>query len=728
MGDALGVVSVWSTGSAKATLVLRDVFEGKNRAVTDISWRRDTDRAVLACCSMDGSVVLVDFEEGLGSRMNGQALDKHFKRYYGKSHEESLAGDAPLIADPLALQYMTVADKRAAAYPGIEVGAASPHKQASGGNQGGGSGLGSRGSSNSSSSSGGAVVVPAGEQVRSLQKLSKSKDGKKRIQPVMIQDADGMAVGGQTNSSSSSSSSSSSNGNGGGAVPSSSSSGGGEKRDRQAMEQSSSSVGPGPARSAVHGNGVNTRGAPLIISFRQDEVLCTVPVATSDKGSTLRCIVKETPPVGGTTTGSRAKVNSLRVLSATTMSKPAALASRVRNSGGPLCMVRYSEADRHQRALAGSSSSSSFSSSSTGAEGGVPQEMWATPLSGTVTTIVGLAHSHLAGGGLCVVGCADGSLHVLSMASGVRLCPPLVLGTAVAFLDIRSEQAGTLAVMAVTAEGEIWLWRFQGGGMQCTLRASARSAVVSMRTRAKAEDDTSAEVSLERAFFDCNGIPSLFLSSLGALGGDWQAFTYNASSQCWIRVADLRHLLSRAFNITPRSANFAVHGTDDDMSLASLQSEAARLGGFSTRDVLALTSLTTGASSSSAGGSGTRSQADQVKEWMALTTLSHLEDRVALSFALGSEQEARSWLGEWVDFCCRSQQYDRIRWVVKRIFAGPDDVCIGGNGNGGLGDWLSGVPSKLVSEVIVASVGRAGTGSADFLAELNDAVDAHMQQ
>ena len=31
-------------------------------------------------------------------------------------------------------------------------------------------------------------------------------------------------------------------------------------------------------------------------------------------------------------------------------------------------------------------------------------------------------------------------------------------------------------VMAVTAEGEIWLWRFQGGGMQCTLRASARSA------------------------------------------------------------------------------------------------------------------------------------------------------------------------------------------------------------------------------------------------------------
>ena len=175
MGDALGVVSVWSTGSAKATLVLRDVFEGKNRAVTDISWRQDTDRAILACCSMDGSVILIDFEKSLGSRMQGQALDKHFKRYYGKSHEESLAGDAPLIADPLALQYMTAADKRAAAYPGIEAGTGSPHKQATRGdsNSHNGGGLGSR-----SNSSGGPVVVPAGEQVRSMQKLTKTKEGK----------------------------------------------------------------------------------------------------------------------------------------------------------------------------------------------------------------------------------------------------------------------------------------------------------------------------------------------------------------------------------------------------------------------------------------------------------------------------------------------------------------------------------------------------------------------
>ena len=44
-GDALGVLSVWTTGSAQAVLVLRDAFEGKNRACTDLSWRRDGRRA-----------------------------------------------------------------------------------------------------------------------------------------------------------------------------------------------------------------------------------------------------------------------------------------------------------------------------------------------------------------------------------------------------------------------------------------------------------------------------------------------------------------------------------------------------------------------------------------------------------------------------------------------------------------------------------------------------------
>ena len=346
-----------------------------------------------------------------------------------------------------------------------------------------------------------------------------------------------------------------------------------------------------------------------------------------------------------------------------------------------------------------------------------------------------------------MAGCADGSLHVLSMASGVRVCPPLVLGTAVAFLDIRLEQASSLIILAVTSEGEMWLWKFYDGRMSCKLRASARSAVVSMRTRAAVTENSSVDVSIERAFLDNSGRPSIFLSSLGALGGDWQAFTYDEYSLCWIRVADLRYLLSRAFNSTPRSSTFAASGTDQQTSLASLQSEAAQLGGFTTRDVIALTSLTTGlsappSSSSATSPSGKRSQADQVKEWMTLSTLSHLEDRVALSFALGSEEERRSWLGEWTTFCCRTHQHERIRWVVNRIFArGGCSVSnsssgsrVTNHGGGdlfhtyGLGEWPRDVPRQMVSEVVIPSVGRAGSGSTDFLAELNDDVEANTMQ
>lgn len=506
----------------------------------------------------------------------------------------------------------------------------------------------------------------------------------------------------------------------------------------------SSVVQQGISGSAVVSRNDHVAGrAPLTISFRQDEVLCSVPISNAEKGNTFRCIVEEPSPAGAgaaSSAGAGSRAGRLRVLSATTMSKPTALATRVRNSGGPMCVVRYTEADRHQRALAGSSSSSSAAVS---ADDGTPQEVWSTPLSGTVTAIVGLAQADVAGGGLCVVGCIDGSLHVLSMASGVRLSPPMVLGTAVAFLDIRSDQTGALTILAVTAEGEMWLWNFCDGRMRCTLRVSARSAVVSMKTRATTGNDRSIDVSIERAFLGSHGMPSIFLNSLGALGGDWQAFSYDQDSQCWIRVADLRHLLSRAFNITPRLAPFAVSDTGEETSLASLQSEAARLGGFSTRDVLALTSLTGGTSvtpSSATLASGERSQTDQVKEWMALSTLSHLEDRVALSFALGSEEESRSWLGEWAAFCCRTQQHERIRWVVKRLLSGSDQPVLGSSSASratsqdhqhnvrGLGDWLTGVPSQLVSEVVVAAVGRAGSGSSDLVAELNDAVEAHMQQ
>ena len=66
MGDALGVVSLWASNSNKAALVLKDCFDGKNRAATDISWIRHGGIDAFAASSMDGSVVIVDVQGQLG--------------------------------------------------------------------------------------------------------------------------------------------------------------------------------------------------------------------------------------------------------------------------------------------------------------------------------------------------------------------------------------------------------------------------------------------------------------------------------------------------------------------------------------------------------------------------------------------------------------------------------------------------------------------------------------
>lgn len=133
--------------------------------------------------------------------------------------------------------------------------------------------------------------------------------------------------------------------------------------------------------------------------------------------------------------------------------------------------------------------------------------------------------------GLCLVGCSDGTLHTLSLACGMRIGMPIVLGAAVAYVDIivmqqqhdttsssisnnhagssssSSNHAGSSSnnhyrVLAVTADGEVWVWNIldnkhnynncssnkgssSGKGMfQCIMRTNLRPVLISMRCRA----------------------------------------------------------------------------------------------------------------------------------------------------------------------------------------------------------------------------------------------------
>lgn len=147
---------------------------------------------------------------------------------------------------------------------------------------------------------------------------------------------------------------------------------------------------------------------------------------------------------------------------------------------------------------------------------------WQTIIPGEVTCISGAgSYHHPSDGtavGLCVIGCLDGSLHVLSLACGVHLGVPLVLGATVAYVDIhalsdpragydsssirgssssrgshvhvdppRHQDADTdtwMRVLAVTADGEVYQWDVSTstGRLRSTCRTSIRPVVLTMKS------------------------------------------------------------------------------------------------------------------------------------------------------------------------------------------------------------------------------------------------------
>ena len=65
---------------------------------------------------------------------------------------------------------------------------------------------------------------------------------------------------------------------------------------------------------------------------------------------------------------------------------------------------------------------------------------------------MGMGHGgHDASTSICAVGCSDGSLHLFSLVSGTRLMPPIVMGLAVAFLQVKTRK-----ILAMTVDGEVF--------------------------------------------------------------------------------------------------------------------------------------------------------------------------------------------------------------------------------------------------------------------------------
>lgn len=210
--------------------------------------------------------------------------------------------------------------------------------------------------------------------------------------------------------------------------------------------------------------------------------------------------------------------------------------------------------------------------------------------------------------GVCVIGCADGSVHMLSLRCGARLDAPFVLGQAIAFVDVEKvnlnvqinkligtslpfvAQVGAFTaqsssaneattfdcrVMACTADGILRVWeliiphalgaiRFLhkiSTSIQPAMQSMKASSVTD-KSGAQAADSVSdkSEVTvwLDKCQLDSKGCPVIVLAigngnggagsgviGKSVSGGSHQGFRWSEDSQVWLRVADMRHVLSR---------------------------------------------------------------------------------------------------------------------------------------------------------------------------------------
>ena len=185
------------------------------------------------------------------------------------------------------------------------------------------------------------------------------------------------------------------------------------------------------------------------------------------------------------------------VLTAARLTKPALMA-QLKHSGGKLSSLTLSS-------CAGAVSELSEGSAPAG------EGLWTAVVAGEVTCIAAAefrcaspAHSGCGAPrgsmeGLCLAGCNDGTVHCVGLACGSRVGPPIVLGAAIAYVDIMAQAEAdalcspaavatattTYIALAVTAEGELWKWEVNArtAKFRCVVRANLRPVLLSMKCR-----------------------------------------------------------------------------------------------------------------------------------------------------------------------------------------------------------------------------------------------------
>lgn len=183
--------------------------------------------------------------------------------------------------------------------------------------------------------------------------------------------------------------------------------------------------------------------------------------------------------------------------------------------------------------------------------------VWKEVLPGRAKTVCG-------NGAIVAVGCMDGSVHVLG-SGGLRLCPPLMMGAAVALLECTAVATsssgegavvGAMHVMAIDQAGGLRVWDVDR--MRSVVNTSLRPIFSSLADASKpATAPTSSSSSSSNARPASTVLPKVIRAEVGragrprlevAMGGGprsgVQAFVFDAALDAWMRVSDSRYVLS----------------------------------------------------------------------------------------------------------------------------------------------------------------------------------------
>lgn len=646
LADQTGVVSIWSTAKTAPLLVLRECFD---EAVTDITWDRE-GRGIMVACSVDGFITIVD-NINPGIPMKEDHLDKHFRALYGRGVKEASKQQTPLAQNALSLKYSgnSHVDNAESNHENDAINVESDVATSQAATQIAPS----------------APIAPPAPLVHAPQVVSVNKDGKKRIAPMQMNGVSNISSAQPTATHFSTSLASGGNSSAGstnimasrmlGSIPSSSSS------------SSSMLVNKRPR---VDGGG-DFASSFIKISLNRNEINVVMPMYPKNANRTIEYVMSSSFKGPCNTSGENSS-RTFAVLRAMHRTPPREISQPQLGPAIPFhssCVTSISMV-KGSRVSVGNNSSNDDST------------VWETTITGQATCISGqlgsrrdevvgrVVNSEIRSIGLCVVGCSDGTLHVLSIDSGIRVSPPLVLGTSVASLELRDND-----LLALTTDGEVWRWEVRDGDicdnddfLVCKFRTNVRPVILAVKTKVMADSfynegassDQLVNATIHRCYMHPKNkqpVVHIKTNARSGVGGDLQMFCYSPASQTWMRLADMRYVLSSATRQMTAKMFGANIDDDKDKHFDKLQEEANKTAGISSHAIAALSRPVT-----------SHDTGNNLRQYLEGITLSHTEERLSLACGIGNRADTYHWLSEWVKVCCRNEKMkEKVKWLVNEL-------------------------------------------------------------